>query len=102
MTEGAPQPIDICVVASGDWASFSRVNCHEIAARWTAFGRACYVEPALMRTPRFHDVGRLAGRFKGALPNRSAGTVGGATAQVEVVAPAFLPWSPVVAVGYLV
>ena len=48
-----------------------------------------------MRTPRFHDVGRLAGRLKGALRNRSGGTVGGATAQVEVVAPAFLPWSPV-------
>ena len=48
-----------------------------------------------MRTPRFHDVGRLAGRLKGALRNRSGGTVGGATALVEVVAPPFLPWSPV-------
>ncbi len=64
MTASEKQPISICVVASGDWASFSRVNCHEIATRWTAFGRVCY------------EAARAAG-------------------QVEVVSPAFLPWSPV-------
>ena len=91
MIASAQTPISICVVASGDWASFSRVNCHEIAARWTPFGRVCYIEPAPLRAPRFHDAARLVGRLRGAVRNRSAPR----PADVEVVAPAFLPWSPV-------
>jgi glycosyltransferase involved in cell wall biosynthesis len=86
---------DICVVASGDWASFSRVNCHEIATRWTAFGRVCYIEPAPMRAPRLHDAGRLAGRLRGVLRKRNAPEPGRAPTEVEVVAPAFVPWSPI-------
>ena len=95
MTGGAPQPIDICVVASGDWASFSRVNCHEIAARWTAFGRVCYIEPAPMRAPRRHDLRRLGSRLSRVFA--TAQPPGGVAepSSVEVVAPLFVPWEPV-------
>src|SRR5690242_20220106 len=89
--------ISVCIVASGDWAAFTRVNCHEIAARWTRYGPVMYVEPAPLRGPSPQDWGRMGRRLLEIA--RGKGSTGSSfNAGVEVVAPLFLPWHPTLVV----
>lgn len=90
----AGAPIDVCLAASGDWSAPTRVNCHEIAERWTAFGRVDYLEPAPMRAPRARDLGRIGRRLAGV-----AGRGGGPGALtpppgLAVHRPLYAPWHP--------
>lgn len=85
--------INVCIVASGDWRAFTRVNCHEIAGRWREYGPVMYVEPAPLRTPALQDVGRIGRRLRDLLRKKRAVWPDNEGA-VEVVAPLFLPWHP--------
>jgi len=88
------KPISVCVVASGDWSSYSRVNCHEIAARWS-LGSVSYLEPAPNRSPRLHDAARLARRAVGLFRGRKPRSACISVSKLQVVAPPYVPWKPI-------
>jgi glycosyltransferase involved in cell wall biosynthesis len=84
----------VLVVASGDWDSPFRVNCHEIALRWSDRGRVVYLEPAPLRAPHRSDWRRAQARLRALLGRGPRRERPASEASVEVVRPVYMPWHP--------